>query len=322
MNDEWVGATNAGTVPPLHTGWYLAGMLDEFTAPVTPLRIGTRRLIVVTGRDGGPRIYDAVCPHRGADLGVGGTLTRAGIVCPFHGKAVALGLRENARYSTPELPSFLAGPALFVALDPEQLQDRGFREAMTELAAGHGLYACAPVEMAVPQQLVVENAFDLDHFIQVHLIPRVIGLGFGRTPAGAAYCEARFQVRPPGSAGTPGPLFDSRFHATAFSPSLVVSALGAPGSGPTVVTTAVPTATGCRVRVINAVRPDALGRVPTGLVDKLIEGAAKALAQDAPIWDNLDQQMVPDFDPRDEPVLLFREFCREFTPKAVDRVLC
>jgi 3-ketosteroid 9alpha-monooxygenase subunit A len=310
MIDEWAGPANAGAVPALHTGWYLAGMLDEFAAPVTPLRIGNRRLIVVAGRDDEPRIYDAVCPHRGADLGVGGTLTRAGIVCPFHGKAVALGSRPGARYSTPELPSFLAGPALFVALDAAQVDDRGFRAAMTALAAGHALSACPPVDMAVPQQLVIENAFDLDHFIQVHLIPKVSALDFGRTPAGAAYCEALFQVRPPGAAGTPGRLFDSRFHATAFSPSLVVSELGVPGSGPTVVTSAVPTPTGCRVRV------------STVLVDKLTEGAAKALAQDAPIWDNLDLEMVPDFDPRDEPVLLFREFCREFTAKAADRVLC
>jgi len=311
--------STAGDVPALHSGWFFAGMTDELTAPVTPLRIGDRRLIIVADRGGGHRIYDAVCPHRGADLGVGGTLTRAGIVCPFHGRAVSLGLRDGSRYFTPELPSFSAGGALFTALTPDFFDDWGFQAAMIDLAAVQQLFACPPADMRVPQQLVIENAFDLDHFIQVHQIRKVTALGYGRTPDGAAYCEARFQVRPP---GTTGNLVENRFYARAFSPSLVVSELGVPGTGPTVITTAVPTADGCRVRVINAVRPERNGAVSTRLVDLLTAGAAKALAQDTPIWDNLDVNMVPDFDARDEPVMLFREFCAEFSGTTVDRVHC
>ena len=317
---------NAGYAPARHSGWYLAAIVDELTGPVTALRIADRRLIVVRGRDSDFRVYDAVCPHRGADLGHGGTLTRAGIVCPFHGKAVALGERAGSRYSVPELPSFRAGPALFVALLPGAVDDRGFRLRMTKLAATHRLFPCPPADIAVPQELVVENAFDLDHFIQVHRIPRVTAAGHGRTETGAAFCEARFEVRMPAWEGGAGPAADAviqnRFHATAFSPSIVLSELGAPGTGQAVITTAVPTVSGCRVRVLNALRPQPDGTVPEHAVRALTEGARKALDQDAPIWNNMDLSMTPTFDPRDEPVLLFRDFCQGFADLAVRHALC
>ena len=316
---------NAGYAPALHSGWYLAAVLDELTAPVTPLRIADRRLMAVRSRDGALRVYDAVCPHRGADLGHGGTLTRAGIVCPFHGKAVALGDRPGSRYAVPELPSFLAGPALFVALAPGAVDDRGFRLRMTRLAATHRLFPCPPAEISVPQELVVENAFDLDHFIQVHRIPRVTGAGHGLTDEGAAFCGARFEVRMPaweGAGGSADTVIQNRFHATAFSPSIVVSELGAAGTGQAVITTAVPSPTGCRVRVLNALRPQPDGTVPEDAVRALTEGARKALDQDAPIWNNLDLSMTPSFDPRDEPVLLFRDFCEGFADLAVHHALC
>lgn len=318
---------NAPYAPALHSGWYLAAMVDELTEFVTPLAIGDRRLMIVRGPGGTYRVYNSVCPHRGADLGHGGVLSRAGVICPFHGKAIALGERDGARYWVSEVPSFLAGTALFAALDPALLDDNGFRAQMTELASTHQLFACPPAVMAVPQELVVENAFDLDHFIQVHRIPKVTGIGFGRTRDGAAYCEAALTVRTPvwdASNGNGGgaAIIQNRFYARAFSPSIVMSELGPAGIGQTVITTASPVSTGCRVRVINALRPEPDGSVPARAVQALTDGARKALEQDRPVWENLTLTMEPTFDPRDEPVLLFREFCSTFSAVGLHAARC
>jgi 3-ketosteroid 9alpha-monooxygenase subunit A len=313
---------NTGFAPTLHSGWYFGAMIDELTAAVTPLPIGDRRLMIVRDLAGRPRVYDAICPHRGADLGHGGVLTRAGVLCPFHGKSVTLGSRTGSRYSVAELPSLQAGGALFVSLQAEPPDDNGFSEHLLGLAGTHRFFPCPPVDVRVPQELVVENAFDLDHFIQVHRIPKVTATGWGRTSGGAAFCEARFLVRMPAWDGAGDTIIQNRFYARAFSPSVVVSELGAAGIGQSVITTAVPTAGGCRVRVINALRPEPDGSVPAQAVRALTDGARKALEQDAPVWNNLDQHMAPTFDARDEPVLLFREFCADFSDVAVVRVAC
>jgi hypothetical protein len=57
-------------------GWHLVALAGELTEPVTPLALGSRALVAVRIR-GPVRIFDAACPHRGAHLGHGGTLTRS-----------------------------------------------------------------------------------------------------------------------------------------------------------------------------------------------------------------------------------------------------
>jgi 3-ketosteroid 9alpha-monooxygenase subunit A len=313
---------NSGFAAVLHSGWYLAAVTTELTDPITPLAIGDRRMMIVRPADERPRVYRSVCPHRGANLAYGGTLARAGVICPFHGKAIALGGRDDDRLAVAELPSFVAGPALFVALDPDVLDDNGFRDEISSLAGTHQLFPCPAAQMPISQELVIENAFDLDHFIQVHRIPRVTAMQYGRTASGAAFCEARFRVRMPAWDGGGDAVVENRFHATAFSPSIVMSQLGDPASGQTVITAVAPTEGGCSIRVINAVRPGAGGVVPEQAIAALTDGARKALEQDRPVWTHLDPDMEPRFDPRDEAVLLFRQFCGEFLDLGPARVLC
>ena len=43
-----------------------------------------RDLVVFRDDDGGPRCFDAYCPHLGAHLGIGGELIEGTLRCPFH----------------------------------------------------------------------------------------------------------------------------------------------------------------------------------------------------------------------------------------------
>lgn len=71
-------------------GWYLLAFLPELEEGINPLEVGGQSVIAI--RCGGEvTVFDATCPHRGANLGYGGKLDRDCIVCPFHGKRIKLG---------------------------------------------------------------------------------------------------------------------------------------------------------------------------------------------------------------------------------------
>ena len=54
-------------------GWYQAACEQDLGEGLTPVSFGSRRLMAVK-RDGTVRVFDAVCPHRGASLAHGGKL--------------------------------------------------------------------------------------------------------------------------------------------------------------------------------------------------------------------------------------------------------
>ncbi len=337
---------NTNYAPVRHSGWYLAATTAELQAPITPLDIAGRRLMVIASGDGGYRVYDSVCPHRGASLAHGGTVGRAGVICPFHGRAIALGAcADPERYSVAEVPSLLVGSVLFVGgmgeardsavgdrgldgrgvdgrgVDGRGVDDRGFEATMLELATTHDLYPCPPMTIDVAPELVVENAFDLDHFVKVHHISRVTAMDWGLAAGGPAHCHAEFTVRTPAWDGGGSKIIQNRFYARAFSPTIVVTELGEHGVGQTVITGATMTPRGCVVRVVNALRRSQQGPASDIVVRSLTDFAAKALHDDMLIWEHLEPAMTPRMDRRDAPVAVFREFCESFQPAAADRLL-
>jgi phenylpropionate dioxygenase-like ring-hydroxylating dioxygenase large terminal subunit len=50
-------------------GWYQIAFERDLQDELTTIPVGDRRLLCVRGKDGSVEIFDAICPHRGADLG-------------------------------------------------------------------------------------------------------------------------------------------------------------------------------------------------------------------------------------------------------------
>src|SRR4051812_7091142 len=76
--------------PMYGTGWYQVTFERDLTGDVTPAAMAGARLVLVrTAR--GLLAADAVCPHRGAHLALGGRLDGESIVCPMHGYRISLG---------------------------------------------------------------------------------------------------------------------------------------------------------------------------------------------------------------------------------------
>jgi 3-ketosteroid 9alpha-monooxygenase subunit A len=212
------------------------------------LSIGKKQLMALRTADANVSVYDAVCPHRGANLAWGGVLHGSHVVCPFHGKSVGLGTENAGPYCVSAYPSFSVGSGLFVCLDSARANDYGFEATMLGFAATRVFYPGGTQHIVVPQQLVTENAFDLDHFRTVHRITSVLDRAFGRTPTGAVYSKADFLVRPPVWERSEKAAIRSRFYATAFSPSLVLTELGPPGASHVVLTGATADGQGAKVR--------------------------------------------------------------------------
>ncbi len=294
--------------PVLHGGWYLLALGTELTEPVTGFALGGRALAAV--RDQGRiRVFDGTCPHRGAHLGYGGRVIDGRvIVCPFHGKRIGLG-EGPGRLRVREHEVLDCGGAVFVRLTDAARADHGFDRAMKELIVTHVIVGAVTGQVSVPPEIVIENAFDIDHFPAVHLVPRLVGLEVAVGGDGELTITTGFRTKAPAWEVGGGEI-TSRFFARAFSPSLVVTDLGTSTAGRNVVITgAAPASGGCVARIAIAVPRGS----PDTVAEALIAGARHAFEQDLRVWQHLDVGAPARLDSRDTPVLAFRAFCASFT---------
>jgi 3-ketosteroid 9alpha-monooxygenase subunit A len=301
-------ATPAPAVP--HGGWHLLALGDELTEPVTGFMLGDRALVAVRGQ-GALRVFDGTCPHRGAHLGHGGVpIEGRAIICPFHGKRIGLG-DGPGRLRVREHEVLDCGGAVFVRLTDAVRGDHGFDRAMKEIIATHVVAGAVTGQVSVPPEIVIENAFDIDHFATVHLVPRLVGLAVAVGDDGELTVTTGFRTKtPPWEPGC-GEV-TSRFFARAFSPSLVVTELGSAGGRNVVITGATPASGGCVARIAIAVPRGS----PDTVSDALIAGARHAFEQDLRVWEHLNLGAPARLDSRDTPVLAFRAFCASFAVAA------
>jgi hypothetical protein len=159
----------------------------------------------------------------------------------------------------------------------------------------------------VPPELVLENAFDVEHFSGVHGIPRVTGMQVKPGLHGELVISGEFTTRRPSWQAGGDELVVSRYHDRAFSPTIVIGELGPADRSAVVISAASPAPGGCIARIVVAVR--------SGQLDEFSDFAAGtryAIEQDVKIWSNLDLTIVPKLDATDAAVVAFRQFCAEF----------
>lgn len=278
----------------LHSGWYLAAHASEVEKGVRPLSFGSQRWLSV--REGDRiNVFDATCPHRGAHLGHGGRLDGDCLICPFHGRRVGLG--ESRRlYHVAEHPSLLLGDLLFVRFGTEPEAEHGFTQAITTYAGERDLIEVLRKEVEISGEVVIENAFDAEHFESLHHMKGT----------------AQFRIAPSEDgelalSGTIGRAGEVGFFARAFSPTLVISELQFRQRTQVIITGTVPTATGCTVRMGYAVRPEDAQLAPYWAL-----GTKAGFLQDLAVWNYLDEHMTPLLGSADEPLRAFGEFVARF----------
>ena len=293
----------AVSLPSVHSGWYLLGFDSEIGRGLTPLDVG-RRLIALRGRNR-IRVFDATCPHRGAHLGYGGRLDGGAVICPFHGKRIALG--GPGRLSVAEHQVVRVGDAVFVRLSDDPAHDRGFGQVLADLAEQRHVVGVLSEHVPVPPELIVENAFDAEHFSAVHLVPQVTGMEIKPGETGELVIEGEFVTAPPFWEKQREKALHSRFVARAYSPGIVVTEIGPPDRAHVVITAASPAPGGCLARFALAIRPGQMDEFGA-----LAAGARHAFTQDLVVWSHLDPGAPATLVARDATVVAFRQFCAGF----------
>jgi phenylpropionate dioxygenase-like ring-hydroxylating dioxygenase large terminal subunit len=162
-------------------GWFQVAYSGEVDAgQIVGLHYFGRRLICYRGDSGNPYVLDAYCPHLGADIAVGGTVTDDRITCPFHGwRFDGAGSNVEIPYAktvnrTARLrawPTVERAGAIFVwhsegSTEPEWELPK-IPESEDGAFAFHAPEYARWVFRSHPQE-VFENTVDIAHFATVH----------------------------------------------------------------------------------------------------------------------------------------------------------
>jgi 3-ketosteroid 9alpha-monooxygenase subunit A len=290
-------------------GWHQVAFDRELNEGVNPLAV-ERRLIAVR-RGEKIRIFDAVCPHRGAHLGHGGRLEDEAIVCPFHARRIALGSAAGSGYRIAEHEAFSIGGMVFAHLSGDEGGDVPF--ILRSIDRDHEFIPGFSMRVPVPAELVIENGFDALHFQPVHSLCTQPSLTVVSEEGGELRVEGVFSVlRSPWQNG-PSPVISVPYAARGLSPGLVLSHLG--GGNPIYLLTAATPLSPmeCTIRLTIAV-PAGAGNTASEAARReyVLTQARKGLELDLEIWRNLAPDAPARYAPEDAPVIAFRRYVSRF----------
>ncbi|SRR5579875_299116 len=296
-------------------GWYKIAFERELERELTTIRVGKKRILCVRS-ESGIAVYDAVCPHRGADLSVNGKLVGNAVICGYHGYRIGLGERGSHPFCVRKYPSLTVGGLVFALLGTNDVG--ALPRFLEELVRSHEIIPGWQKSIRVAPELVIENAFDAAHFKPIHDVKQV----FAKPPVvedGVFTVDATLRVGPSawqgGSSDDDNTYIDVPLLARAFSPNLTITAIGAGGDKPHyVIAGAVPQPDGTSLVRLSIAMP----RPPDGsppdrqVAELLLQFESMGLEQDRPVWENLTTDITPNYLPEDATVLAYREFCRRF----------
>ena len=304
-----------------HGGWYQIAFESDLTSDLTSVWVGERKLLCV-GRESRFDVYDAVCPHRGADLAVGGQLEGGCVICPYHGHRIALGTDNGAEFKVRKYPSITVGGLVFALIGDFEL---GALPRMLEyLSSTHRIFPGFVKSIRIAPEMVIENAFDWAHFPPVHDVKKVT-YGQPRIEDGVFTAEITLRVGPSMWQGTDDGTHDDDGNtwvevpllARAYSPCLTITqvAIGGGDHPHYVIAAAVPKMDGTStIRLSVALPLNDDGSAPTREVaDIILQFESMGLEQDRPVWENLAVDARPRYTDEDANVLAFRQWCNRYS---------
>jgi 3-ketosteroid 9alpha-monooxygenase subunit A len=302
-------------------GWYQIAFERDLQADVSSVPVGDRRLLIV--RSGGEiNVYDATCPHRGADLGVGGKLLDPRVLtCPYHGHRIALGGEGGGPYCVANYPSLVKSGLIFALVGDFEIGK--LPDMLDYLEQTHKIFAGFTKTIKVPPEMVIENAFDWAHFPPVHDVLKV-EYGEPTVEDGVFTATTKLRVGPSmwqgggdGSHHDDGTTFvEVPLLARAYSPNLTITqvAVGGGDHPHFVIASAVPMLDGTSTIRLSVAMPVIEGfDPPQELADLIMQFESMGLEQDRPVWENLALNATPKYTAEDDNVLKYRKFCERFT---------
>jgi hypothetical protein len=284
-------------------GWYQIAFEHELAEGLTPIHLAERRLMALK-RNGSIRVFDATCPHRGANLAYGGKVCDDHVVCPFHGERVHLGTAA-AGFFARDYASLVIGGGVFVGMSDSMKPD--FPAGLQDLQRRFELIPGFAIEIEAPVEVVADNAFDSGHFKAVHAILNEPEFTFGGGGFGELRAEGEFII-PTANPTQPARV---KYSTGAFSPGIMISEMtGDPPYNYIVMSTATAgeQPNRCTIRVTLGLKPP----IDHNFRDLFMEASRQGLEQDRAVWRHVARDHAPAWRPRDAAAVAFREFCKRF----------
>jgi 3-ketosteroid 9alpha-monooxygenase subunit A len=298
----------------LYGGWYLIAFERDLTAAVTPIRIGPKRLMCVRGAEG-IKVYDAVCPHRGSNLAMGGRLDGSAIICPFHGHRVSLGANGANGFCVAERTSFIIDGLVFTMLG--DFDDGELPRFLHELGKNHRVFPGFEKIFRVAPEMVIENVFDASHFVPVHSVMEVEA-SKPSLEKSVLTVHTKLRVGPSAwqGAADDGTFIEVPLCGRAFSPSVTVTEIAVGGGDHPhyVIAGATPQGDGNSVLRFSIALPrgDDGSEPSADLAKMLLEYEGMGVEQDRSMWENLDPSAPQRYTGQDTGVLVYHDFCARF----------
>jgi 3-ketosteroid 9alpha-monooxygenase subunit A len=296
-------------------GWFQVAFDTDLQELVTPLRFHGRSLMAV--RDplsGHTRVFDAVCPHRGAHLAYGGRLAGDAVICPFHSYRIGLGGNSADGFCVREYAALLAAGGLFVRLSDRDSPD--FPGALADLSREHAVVKGFEMTATTSIEVVIENGFDSAHFRSVHGIMNLPSLATSTGRFGELLGDGHFEIPRSGwyENSDAGPKLTTHYLAHAYSPGVFISELdGDPPFRYRIMTTATPDEGGrCTIRLTLLLPTPGGEPLNERFSNELLAYSRDGLDKDCAIWNRLDLQQPPHYTARDDAARAFADFCRTF----------
>lgn len=295
----------------MHSGWWVAADLQSLDGRLTSIYVGERSLMAIS-ESGSVRVFDGICPHRGASLGRLGRFSGGDFVqCGFHGLKIGLGSKSRRPLCVREYPVLVLGDLVLVRLGSGA--GCGLSRDAQSLSESHFFSGVVEVFAKVPPSYVIENAFDEMHFGPVHDVVDVREFEVETRKSGALVARSRLSVPPSRWQRTKSGqrYVDVPFRTVAYSPSFVITYMG--GSRPYVVLTgATGAGSGPSIIRLAVAVPKLDGEMPVEDIEYLLQQGVAGLKNDRVIWESLCLDFNSNFQSRDIAVKAFQEFCKIF----------
>lgn len=290
------------------TGWFQVAFETEVPdGGLAGVRVGCRRLMIAKSATA-LRCFDAVCPHRGADLSQGPPCDDEHfVICRFHGLRIRLGKGRGPLFVR-EHPCFATGGMIFVHLGAQA--PLPLDRELEEIGKGHRFVPGFTMTVRAPHALVIENAFDALHFPSVHaahLSPVEATLDAEGVFTGRAELSVPPSPWQDSPAAVTVPLI-----ARAFGTALIVSRVEGPRPY-VVITASTPLGDGLScVRLSMAFPSGNEGRDSRELEQYMIRQARRGVDADKAIWENMTPGAPRLSLPGEEALEAFWEYSRRF----------
>lgn len=161
---------------PIPNSWYALAFSDQLPpGGVITRKLANQDVVLYRSQSGVPSAVDAICPHLGAHLGIGGTVEGDQIRCPFHGfKFDQQGRCTETGYGTPPPPKarlkvwplIERNGILFVYYDSENRRPTWEPPQLDQ--DGWTKLRYSTFNLRDHPQETVENGLDIGHFGIVH----------------------------------------------------------------------------------------------------------------------------------------------------------